>query len=177
MILEKENIKLRRLKLEDIEMVRSWRNDSKISQYMSFRDYITPEMQEKWFKKINNDSNYFFIINIDNKDIGMTELKNIDYKNKIAEAGIFIYDDSYLNGIYSYISTYILFEFGFEKLELKTIISYVLEDNKRAIKFNKSLGFIAQEELIGLSRKYILDEKSFSKTKHTLEILINKDNL
>ena len=173
MILKKENIVLRRLEERDIELVRNWRNDPKISQYMSFRDYITTEMQKKWFEKIDNDNNYFFIINIDNKDIGMTELKNIDYEKNIAEAGIFIYDDLYLNGIYSYISTYILFDFAFNKIGLKTIFSYVLENNKRAIKFNKSLGFYPSEEITGLSRKYILDVKAFSQTKSTLEILIN----
>lgn len=173
MILENANVLLRKITESDIEMVRCWRNDVKISQYMSFRDYITPEMQQQWFEKINNKYNYFFIINIDNKDIGMTELKNIDYEKNIAEAGIFIYDDLYLNGIYSYIATYILFDFGFNNLGLKTIVSHVLENNKRAIKFNKSLGFSPSRELIGMSRKYILNEKSFLKTKLTLEIVIN----
>ena len=50
-MLQKENVVLRRVENKDIEMIRNWRNDPKISQYMSFRDYITPEMQKKWFDK------------------------------------------------------------------------------------------------------------------------------
>ena len=30
---------------------------------MEYKDYITPEMQSAWFRKINNDNNFYFIIN------------------------------------------------------------------------------------------------------------------
>ena len=39
---EKYGITLKRLTVDKIELVRNWRNDPKISQYMEFRDYITP---------------------------------------------------------------------------------------------------------------------------------------
>ncbi len=173
MILQKENVVLRKLKEKDIEMVRTWRNDPKISQYMSFRDYITPEMQEEWFKKINNDSNYFFIINIDGKDVGLTEIKNIDHTNSIGESGMFIYDDSYLNGIYSYLVAYIIFEFAFLTLKLNLIKSTVIDNNKRAVRFNKSLGFKPTDEVNGLLRTYYLKKEDYSEAKRLIEILLD----
>ena len=49
MFFEKYGVKLERLTADKIELVRNWRNDPKISQYMEFRDHITAEMQKKWF--------------------------------------------------------------------------------------------------------------------------------
>ena len=88
MKLEKYGIILKRLTYDKIELVRNWRNDPKISQYMEFRDYITLEMQEKWFQKINNDNNFFFIIEYEGKEIGIANIKDIEYKEKTGEAGI-----------------------------------------------------------------------------------------
>ncbi|MFW2524738.1 GNAT family N-acetyltransferase [Aliarcobacter butzleri] len=173
-MLQKENVVLRRVENKDIEMIRNWRNDPKISQYMSFKDYITPEMQKKWFEKINNDNNYFFIINIDGKDVGLTEIKNIDYTNSIGESGIFIYDDSYLNGIYSYLVVYIIFEFAFSALKLNLIKSTVIDNNKRAVRFNKSLGFKQTDEANGLLRTYYLKKEDFSEAKRLIEIMLDK---
>lgn len=173
-MLQKENVVLRRVENKDIEMIRNWRNDPKISQYMSFRDYITPEMQKKWFEKINNDNNYFFIINIDGKDVGLIEIKNIDYKNSIAESGMFIYEDKYLNGIYSYLSSYILAEFAFSTLKLNTIKVTVIDDNKRAVRYNKSLGYKPTDEVNGLLRTYYLKKEDFSEAKRLIEIMLDK---
>jgi len=62
MVLSNYDITLVRLTYDQLELVRNWRNDPKISQYMEFRDYITPEMQIKWFNKVNNRNNYYFVI-------------------------------------------------------------------------------------------------------------------
>ncbi|WP_198305852.1 GNAT family N-acetyltransferase [Arcobacter vandammei] len=172
MILKQDNILLRRVEEKDIEMIRNWRNDPKISQYMSFRDYITQEMQKKWFEKINNDNNYFFIINIENTDIGMVDVKNIDYSQKIAEGGIFIYDDKYLSSIYPLFASYLVINFVFDTLKLEKFKAQIMEDNKRAIRYNKSLGFKPTDEIDGLLRTYYLVENDWTEAKNTIEILI-----
>ena len=67
--LEKYGVTLKQLTHDKIELVREWRNDPKISQYMEYREYITSEMQEKWFEETNNDKNYFFLIEFEGKEI------------------------------------------------------------------------------------------------------------
>lgn len=172
MILKQDNIILRRIEEKDIEMIRKWRNDPKISQYMSFRDYITLQMQKKWFEKINNENNYFFIINIDYTDVGMVDVKNIDYGQKVAEGGIFIYDDKYLNSIYPLFASYLVINFVFDTLKLEKFKAQIMEDNKRAIRYNKSLGFKPTDEIDGLQRTYYLVEDDWKEAKSTIEILI-----
>ena len=66
------DVSLELLTEDKIEMVRQWRNDPKIQQYMEYRDEITPEMQVKWFKKLNNGKdNFYFIIKYKEEEIGL----------------------------------------------------------------------------------------------------------
>ena len=75
------DVSLELLTENKIEMVRQWRNDPKIQQYMEYRETITPEMQKKWFDKLNNGKdNFYFIIQYKGEDIGLINVKDIAYK-------------------------------------------------------------------------------------------------
>ena len=162
-------VTLRRLTEDKIEMIRNWRNDPKIRQFMEYKEYITPEMQKKWFDKINNDSNYFFLIVVDNKEIGLINIRDIDYNLMQGEAGIYIYDDEFYNSTISFQSAFVLYDFCFDTLKLKKVIAHILNDNKRAIKYNKLIGYIRSEnqddqinQLYTLkSEDYLVSKQSF----------------
>ena len=62
---------MRRLTHDKIEMLRQWRNDPKIQQHMFYREYITPEMQERWFANLDQHTNFYFIVEYDGKEIGL----------------------------------------------------------------------------------------------------------
>ena len=53
---------LKRLGYQNIEMVRMWRNSEAVRQYMEFKGHITIEMQKRWFKSLNKDYDYYYII-------------------------------------------------------------------------------------------------------------------
>lgn len=135
-------VTLRRLTEDKIEMVRNWRNDPKIQQYMEFRDYITPEMQKKWFARINNDNNYYFIIVYEGKEIGLINIRDIDYETKDGEPGIFIYDDEYLNTDVPMRASFCMGDFIWNELKLEKQHIHVLRANKRAIMMNKAFGYV-----------------------------------
>jgi len=137
---QRYGITLERLCLDKIELVRNWRNDPKISKYMVFQDYITPEMQLQWFNKINNERNYYLIAQYNNEDIGLVNIKDIDFKKKCGETGIFIYQDKYLNSDISFRVSVCQHDFLFEKLNLEFAYGQVLSDNRRAIRLGKALG-------------------------------------
>jgi RimJ/RimL family protein N-acetyltransferase len=137
---QKYGITLERLSLDTIELVRNWRNDPKISKYMVYQDYITPEMQLQWFNKINNDLNYFWIAKFNDEDLGLVNIKNIDYEKKCGETGIFIYNDKYLNSDIPFRVSLCNHDFIFEKLNLEFTYGPVLANNKRAIRFGKAFG-------------------------------------
>lgn len=144
MDIQSYEVLLKRLTQEDIELVRNWRNDPKISSFMSYRDHITQEMQQKWFDSINNGNNYYFVIHYNNKKVGLADLKKINKTENSAELGIFIYEDDYLNSMIPYKVMFSLTDFAFYELNLSYLEAYILKSNKRAIRFNMSYGFVLQ---------------------------------
>ncbi len=62
MKLTKYGITLNRLREDDIELLRQWRNSPQINQFMEYRGNITPEMQRDWFRSVDNFDNFYFII-------------------------------------------------------------------------------------------------------------------
>jgi RimJ/RimL family protein N-acetyltransferase len=53
------NVRLRPLAHNDIELLRIWRNDSSISHFLKQIPHITPEMQESWFIEYLGDEDLY----------------------------------------------------------------------------------------------------------------------
>lgn len=159
-------VTLKRLTEDKIEMVRRWRNDPKIQQYMEYREKITPEMQKVWFNRINNDNNLYYIIEIDGKEIGLINCKDIDEEYDSGEGGIFVWDDEYLNSDLSFRATCLFYNYLFNGLGLKHLFGHVIDDNKRAQSFNKALGIQKRENVPeGDNRTYIVTKASYTNCK------------
>lgn len=141
LILEQYGVKLVRLQEEDIELVRNWRNQSDIINYMEYRNYISAEQQKEWFKSVNNKYNYYFIIVFRNKKIGLINAKNYDAANGFGEGGIFIGDSKYIGSFAAVYSTLCLLNFVFLELNLTKSRARILKNNKRAIEYNKLIGY------------------------------------
>ena len=169
MKITKYGVTLVRLTEDKIELVRNWRNDPKIAQYMEFKEYITPEMQLEWFNKINNDNNYFFLIEYEEKEIGLINVRDINSIEKVGEGGIFIFDDNCLNSDISFRASLCLNDFGFETLLLKKMKAHILRNNKRAIQFNKLMGYkLAENQDGNLNQLYYLIEEEYNIKKERI---------
>lgn len=144
-VISKYGVTLTRLKREDIEMLRCWRNDPKISQYMGTHQHITSEAQIKWFEETDKRNDIFnFIVSYKGEKIGFVCIKNVDYVKKTGEPGVFIYHEEKLNPIIPYYISFISGHFYFDILKLEYLTIHIVNTNKRAIRFNKSLGAILQ---------------------------------
>lgn len=142
MIAEQYGLIYRRVTIDDIELIRHWRNQPFIQETMQFREYITPEMQLKWFNSINNKDNYYFIIEADEKKIGMINCKNADPVTRIAEGGIFIWDTNYWNTPIPVFAALSMLEGVFEIFSAAgASTATVKKDNTKALQFNKMLGY------------------------------------
>ena len=142
MIVEQYGLKYSRVTEQDLELIRYWRNKDFIRDTMQFRGYITPEMQKEWFKKINNKYNYYFIIEADNQKIGLINYKDPLPHTKTAEGGIFIWEQDYWGTPIPVFASLTLLECMYEILNLSdNSIVTVAKNNKRALTFNKMLGY------------------------------------
>lgn len=154
----------------NIELVRQWRNNPKISQFMEFREYITSKMQQQWFETLDKESNFYYIIYSSHKSVGVINIKNYNAHTKSGEGGIFIADDMFLNTDLAYRAHLVLFDYFFENTALESIKSHILEENKRAIRFCEFLG----GQKIG-NKEYIITKNAYLSNKNR-ERFVNKWN-
>jgi RimJ/RimL family protein N-acetyltransferase len=167
MIVEQYGLKYTRVTEQDLELIRYWRNKDFIRDTMQFKEYITAEMQMRWFKKINNKYNYYFIIEANNQKIGLINYKDPAPNTKTAEGGIFIWEQDYWGTPIPVFASLTLLECMYEILNLgDNSMVTVAKNNKRALTFNKMLGYEIYEEYKNdLFYKLILTkERYFSKT-------------
>ncbi len=163
MKISKGNIVVRRLIYDDIELVRNWRNSSHVNQFMEYRDFISTDMQEKWYKSVNNNHNMYFLIEYKKEKIGIINGKNIDWTKKTTEAGVFIANEKYLNTEVPFLVVLIFGELALMALGLTTY-AHVLKTNERAIRYNKFIGFKlsdGQEEID--NQLYVMTKESYLK--------------
>ena len=139
-----KNIRIRPLEECDIESLRNWRNNPTNTKFLTKISYITPEMQEKWFKdSLEKPNEYIFAIDEIkelNKLVGSFSLYNI--VDEEAEFGKFLIGEDRVHGksIGLYTLTVAL-EIAFNKLKLKKVYLRVYKDNIAALKVYKKVGF------------------------------------
>ncbi len=169
MIISGYGIVLRRLTIEDIELVRQHRNSERIQQYMEYRQEITAEQQLTWFNSINNIHNNYFVIEHQGKKVGLIYGADINWETKTTgNGGIFIWDATYWETATPTASSFLLTDtsilLGLEKTYIK-----VLSTNQRAIEFNKSLGYQLLPNQDGiLNQQYVLNIEDYKKVRSTL---------
>ena len=142
MIIEQYGIRLKRVEFNDIELIRRWRNDPTIRKVMEYKKRISKEMQQEWFQSINTPFNYYFLIMVGDEPIGVLNCKNINLEEGYGEGGIFVWKHN--AGEYTPVFASLCFlNVVFTELDIfnKSFIK-VHKENKKAIVFNRSLGYV-----------------------------------
>jgi len=156
-----KEILLKRISKKDNELLRTWRNSEFISNKMFFQKKISKEMQTEWFESLSSENDFYFLIQYQQENIGLINLKNIDWKQKEGEAGLYIAIEKYRNSPLAIYASMAFLTYFFEEKGLDNIFAKVRKDHLSTIQYNKDLGFIALEkELYSLTR-----EKYFEITK------------
>ena len=163
LILKQYGVTLTRIQEKDIELIRYWRNQSDIVNFMEYKNYIFPEAQKKWFASIDNKLNYYFIIEFENKKIGLINVKNYDRIGGFGEGGIFIWDKNYIGSFASVFSSLCLLNFMLLEVSVSTKSRVrILSTNDSAIHYNKLLGYkLLQDQEKELNQLYELDVKDY----------------
>lgn len=142
-------IYLREIQRSDLKEINLWRNDKSLIDFLGspFR-FINEEVDEKWFdfyltSRLNNIRLAICEATSD-KLVGVTYLLQIDWINRSGEYSIQIGKiSSHSRGI-GFQATMKILEHAFNDLNLNRVYLTVLEDNERAIKLYKKVGFIEE---------------------------------
>jgi UDP-4-amino-4,6-dideoxy-N-acetyl-beta-L-altrosamine N-acetyltransferase len=123
-------------------MVRNWRNSEDVSQYMYSDEIITPEMQKKWFQKINSDtSSKFWIISYEGKSLGLASITKIDHVLKSCYWAFYLGDTSIRGAGIGAKVEYNLLSHVFNEMNLNKLCCEVFVSNDMVIKMHEKFGF------------------------------------
>lgn len=132
------------LHLDDLETITGWINDLKISSLLTGTSLVYDTSKEKKFldSLLSSDAHEIFgILSKRNELMGICGLHDIHYKNRTADLGIFIGDQTQWEKGYGKEACQLLIDYGFYFLNLYNIRLVVYAYNKRAIKLYETLGF------------------------------------
>lgn len=134
-------IELVRLQATHIEMVRQWRNDDRISRFMDHRDHISSEAQVRWFKGLDPERDFYFLIRAGGDFHGLIHFSAIDWKSGTGQSGLFIRSAEYQGTHLPVSASTLMLEYFFSATELTAIEAKVMNGNTLALEYNRRLGF------------------------------------
>jgi RimJ/RimL family protein N-acetyltransferase len=144
-LIDGKNISLRSLEHEDLQQLRDWRNSEHVRH--TTREYRLLNMvdQERWFNSLhakNPPEDIMFGI-VDKKGalVGVCGLTHINWKNRNAEASIYIGDKGWQGKGLGKESLELLLEFGFSNVGFRRIWAEIFGFNEASIKLFESTGF------------------------------------
>ena len=153
-MLEGENIKLRALEPEDLDLFYQWENDStiwKISQtYTPFSKHILSRYLENAHQDIFTAKQLRLMIEKDGVSIGTIELFDFEPIHMRAGLGIWIVQESDRRKGYDKEALRLMIEYAFFKLQLNQLYCNISASNQPSINLFSSLDFM----LIGAKKKW-----------------------
>ncbi len=166
--------KLRPLELDDIQLLRYWRNLDHVRSKMVFTQLIGRDDQRKWFEEINLETTQYFIYSLDSRDIGSVHLTKINFNDKTFEGGIFCGDTSFLVHWINIWAYMMMHNHAFNSLGLDTSYVTILKSNKSALSLNQFLGYIYSSDQDDNVSRFILTKDRYIKASEKLQKYFEK---
>lgn len=144
MNIQYQRINLRSIEVEDLEFLRKMINDPKIEELIIGWSFPVSRVdQEIWLKNSRNNSNTqrWIIENEKNEVIGLSILRNIDWKNRSAIHGIKIYQPNQRNKGYGSEVLQAIQNYCFYELNFNRLSTSILETNTRSLHLYEKCGW------------------------------------
>lgn len=153
MLLENENIKLRALEPEDLEILYKWENDTNlwihgntISPYskLALRQYITESQQQDIYQ--TKQLRLMIQLKESPSVIGTIDLYDFDFQNQRAGIGILI-DANYRQKNYGTQVLDLIKDYTFNFLKINQLYAYIAVDNNKSIRLFEKSGYVRTSAL------------------------------
>jgi UDP-4-amino-4,6-dideoxy-N-acetyl-beta-L-altrosamine N-acetyltransferase len=163
LVLEQYGIRLRRINLDDIELIRQWRNSEFVRKKMIYQKVISQKEQQQWFDSVNNSFNYYFMIEHSGEKIGVINAKSYSTQLGFGEGGIFMKNEQYTNSLLPAYSTLCLLNAVFLELNLCELSKIqVLKRNTKTISYNQLLGYqVTKKTSRGMAVEMVLTKSRY----------------
>lgn len=136
------DIELIEITYDDIELIRSWRNQAEVAKYMYTDAAISVEQQEVWYNQIKDDpSSQYWIVVYNDQKIGLASLSNISHTLSSCYWAFYLGDVSNQGaGIGSKIEFNVI-DYVFNTLKLNKLRCEVMTFNEKVITMHEKFGF------------------------------------
>lgn len=134
---------LRLMEESDIKLKVEWVNDWEIRETL-ISEYISLAGTKEWFNKSIIDStrkDFIICLKDNNKAIGFTSLKSIDYRNSKAELTMCLGEKEYWGKGLAKETRLLILRYAFSEIGLNKIYTYNWERNEAIIGLNQKIGF------------------------------------
>lgn len=153
-LLKLKNLSLKKIKKNEIEIIRKERNKFSIRKNMLIQKKISKQEQLKWFEDVrNSSSNEFFNIYYKELLIGSGSFKDIDRQNKKCSWGFYIFEKYF--GIFGIIAQYKIIDYAFKYFRIHKLYGRTISTNLKILKIHKKFGF----KIEGVLRNHLIINK------------------
>jgi RimJ/RimL family protein N-acetyltransferase len=143
-------IYLRPLERDDARTVMGWLNDPEVRRTLQVYRPISLKAEEEFIDKLGQNDNAVTLgiaVKATDKLIGVTGLKDIDFKNRHAGFGIALGEKDEWGKGYGTEATRLIVGHAFGTLNLNRVWLHVYQDNERGLRTYQRVGF-KQEGLL-----------------------------
>jgi UDP-4-amino-4,6-dideoxy-N-acetyl-beta-L-altrosamine N-acetyltransferase len=147
---------LREVTVEDLEMVRAWRNHPDIKKFMFTQKEVLPDEHAAWFERVKNDKSKKILIYMENTlPLGFIQFATIRNQDTIIDWGFYLSPNA--NKGTGTKMTKLGLGYAFNQLKAHKIFAEILEYNVPSIRLHQKLGF-SQE---GVLRDHYFDGQDY----------------
>ena len=141
---EEKGIYLRKMTVEDTDLIVSWRNSEAVRKRFIYREPFTREGHLAWIKNMVEPGKVIQMMICEQKTdrpVGSVYLRDVDRRHSKAEYGIFIGEENARGRGLGSVAAKLMLRFAFEEEKLHRIYLRVLADNPQAIGSYENAGF------------------------------------
>lgn len=137
---------LKELSVDELPIVREWRNHSEIRKYMFSQSTVNTEEHKSWYERANKNADRKLLIYNENElKKGFIQFAPVNESKHITEWGFYVAPDSE-KGTGGRMLKYSL-DYAFDVLDVHKVFAEVLEFNYSSIKLHNRLGFVQEGNL------------------------------
>jgi diamine N-acetyltransferase len=145
-----KRVRLRGIEKSDLPRFVEWLNDPEVKRGLSLIVPLSTTQEEAWFDSLRTKPIHEHPLGIEVQTpegwllVGNLSLMDIDWRNRLAEVGIFIGEKRYWNQGYGRDAMVLMLRHAFFYLGLNRVFLRVFETNPRAVRSYEKAGFVLE---------------------------------
>lgn len=148
----------RKIRQEDLEMIRQWRMRPDITRYMNSDPVLTPEDQIRWFEKMQKkEDEFYWMLEVEGVPSGIVSLVNMDKQAKKIHTGVYIAEKSKRSLRLIIDVQWNLYDHAFDVLHMNKVCEEVFSENKAVLRILDMCG----SKVEGVLRNHVFKNDTY----------------